>query len=238
VGEAEEAGSVGQTTRAPSSGLGAGFMDLPKKNTSINHFCPVAGCRTKAPHTDDKAVAALLQIANRPAVLSGWATDGLKELRDSICNDVENQRWFAAVTRLRQVDEIYVRTIYGLLLVEEDRLPHFLSEKPPNGYSALYDRVAADVYGKTGTLRDRRPGLYSGDFSAMDMLNHTAHVSFLSLTTARGIHNDPRQIDWQGYIKAIGARIDRLNTLTEMFSAGSSKAEVLSTLRSQYKELA
>jgi hypothetical protein len=135
-----------------------------------NSFCPVPWCSTKAPHKDDADVKALLETAQIPGELARWATNALTELRDSIERDSAERQIFALITRSRQVEELYSRAVYILLLATDDELPHMLSGRMPNGFSFHYDRVNESIFGGRGILEK--------DSKAMEMLHHGAHVSF------------------------------------------------------------
>jgi hypothetical protein len=92
-----------------------------------NANCPVSGCRTTAPHVDDATVKALM-IAFAPlAEMTKWTLAAMAELAESICRDLENKKVFAFHTRVRQPEELYIRTLYTLFVASDEEIPHILS---------------------------------------------------------------------------------------------------------------
>src|SRR5437868_4344294 len=75
-----------------------------------NPHCPVIGCRTTAPHIDDPTVKALMIAFAPPAEMTEWTLAAMAELSQSICRDLENKKVFAFHTRIRQPEELYIRT--------------------------------------------------------------------------------------------------------------------------------
>src|ERR1039457_2768242 len=144
------------------------------KKSKPNLFCPVPGCSTKAPHKDDFIVQGLLKASRGD--LASWALAGMVELGNSILRDMGENQIFAWLTRLRQPEELYARTLYLLLLANDDEAAHMLSDARPNGFTALYTRVNEKIFGKRGVLNVKQAWLYSGEFTAMDTINHGAHV--------------------------------------------------------------
>jgi hypothetical protein len=157
----------------------------------INPHCPVPGCKAKAPHAGDQTVQGLIQEFAPPAKLSFWVLHGMVELRDSICRDLVENKIFAWHTRLRQPEELYIRTLYALFIAEEKELHHILSGDMPNGLSGLYSKVNSLIFEGRGLLQVSQPGLTYGTFTPMDTLNDGAHVSFPAFMTCTGLARNP-----------------------------------------------
>jgi hypothetical protein len=188
-----------------------------------NQFCPVQGCSTNAQHRDDADVKALLETAQTPCELARWATNALIELRDSIGRDSAERQIFALITRLRQVEELYSRTVYILLLVTDDELPHMLSGAMPNGFSFHYDQVNKSIFGGRGVLER--------DSKTMEMLHHTAHVSFWAMRRMVAFETIGEWPDFRVHLERINRMCRDLDDIRRRFAAGMSRAEVLDYLQ-------
>src|SRR5208282_4471397 len=103
-----------------------------------NPNCSVSGCRTTAPHVDDPTVKALMIAFAPPTEMTKWTLVAMAELAQSICRDLENKKVFAFHTRIRQPEELYIRTLYTLFVATAKEIPHILSGAMPNGLSRLY----------------------------------------------------------------------------------------------------
>src|SRR5579864_4228289 len=98
-----------------------------------NPNCPVSGCRAAAPHLDDPTVKALMVAFAPPVDLTMWTLAAMAELTQSICRDLESRNVFAFHTRIRQPEELYIRTLYTLFVATDEEIPHILSGATPNG---------------------------------------------------------------------------------------------------------
>jgi len=85
--------------------------------TNLN--CPVSGCRTAAPHLDDPTVKALMSAFAPPSEMTMWTLAAMAELAQSIYRDLEGKQVFAFHTRIRQPEELYIRTLYTLFVATE-----------------------------------------------------------------------------------------------------------------------
>ena len=154
----------------------------------------------------------------------------MAQLAQSISRDIAGKKIFAWYSRLRQPEELYIRVLYALFVASDAELPHVLSGDPPNGLSSMYAKVNEVVFGGRGALDVVRPGLLSGSFKAMDMLNMGAHTSFAAFATWRGLLRHPEGLrpDFpEAYAQHLAAYCARLNYMYEMFKAGKSKDDVL-----------
>lgn len=203
---------------------------------NANPHCPVGGCSTTTPHLSDPSVAAMMKAYDDPKQLAGWAEAGMKELALSFLQDMEAGRVFAWVTRLRQIEELYIRSIYTLLIADKSEVPHLLSNMLPNGFSALYKKVNSLVFEGRGKLTDITPGRSYGSFTPMETINQGAHVSFASMLTAIGINSLPlEERNFDNYRKHLDAYLTRLNYMRKMFEQGRSREQVLEGLRMMHK---
>jgi hypothetical protein len=204
-----------------------------------NPFCPVPRCLVTAPHADDFIVQALTTALLKPALLAQWALNGMKELKDSLAQDIASSRVFAWSTRLRQIEELYIRTVYLLLLADDEEIPHFLSEIPPNGFTALYRRVNKEVLAGEGDLEIEQIGLASSKFTAMQTINQSAHVSFRALATAESMRKEPAHIlpRLSEYEKHVERYCHHLQHMQAMFMAERKRDEVLKDVRSFYNRV-
>ena len=82
-----------------------------------------------------------------PAEMTKWTWVSMCELTASICRDLEAKKVFAFHTRIRQPEELYIRTLNALFIATNAEIPHILSGATPNGLAGLYTE------GQTGCLR-------------------------------------------------------------------------------------
>lgn len=176
-----------------------------------------------------------MKLRTQPALLAGYADAGLTALRESIVMDIKEKNTFAWLTRFRQTEELYVRTIYALLVVSDDRIPHFFSEVYPNGLRDIYDEVNRIAFAGQGRLDMTLNDPEVSNFKVMDFFNETAHVSFRSQVHAGHLYSIP---DWSMIGDLHVARIDTHRDLFQqivlLFSTGKDREEVLQMLRFQY----
>jgi hypothetical protein len=180
----------------------------------------------------------LIQQFADPVNMTFWVLAGMAELRDSIVRDMKEGQVFAWFTRLRQPEELYVRTLYALLIADERELHHILSGDMPNGLSGMYEKVNEVVFEGRGRLKTEQPGLQFGAFTAMDTLNDGAHVSFAGFTTCMSIVQHPEYIapDFiEQYHKHLTRYCDYLKYMHGMFQAGKPQHHVLEGVRSLHK---
>ncbi len=212
-----------------------------KRKPQVNPYCPVPGCRTKAPHTDDKLVNGLLLLTSSSvgyARLTEWARDVMIELRDSMTRDLEAKQYAGYFFRLRQVEELYFRVLYLIFVATPEEIPHVLSGEPPNGLSAMYQKVNELVMEGRGALQKKHAGLTYGEFTAMGMLNSGAHISFLGLLTWQAIPQHPEYLTSeriQAYIEHLQKYVSYLNHIHELFKAGRDKSTVLGALQQMHR---
>jgi hypothetical protein len=112
---------------------------MRRKKPPPNPHCPVPRCQTKAPHNDDPIVKALSMLTTSSAglaKLSEWARDVMGEMRDSMCRDLDEKRLSGWFFRLRQVEELYHRTLYLIFIATPDEVPHIMSGDPRRSQSS------------------------------------------------------------------------------------------------------
>ena len=204
---------------------------MKKGKSRINPHCPVPACKTDRPHADDPVVRGLICEFAPPDKMTFWVLHAMAELRDSICGDLADRRIFAWYTRLRQPEELYIRTLYALFIAGEKELHHILSGDMPNGLSGLYSKVNAVVFEGRGPLQVVQPGLSYGTFTPTDTLNDGAHVAFPAFMNSIGIARHPEYLapDFlQKYFKHLTTYCKYLDYMHGMFKAGKNRKDVLS----------
>jgi hypothetical protein len=160
----------------------------------------------------------------------------IAELRNSVRDDVNGGRLFAYLTRWRQPEELYFRTLYVLFVAEADEVPHVLSGELPNGFTAIWRKVNEHVLEGRGTLEKSQLGLTSGQFTPMDTINSNAHASFASIITCLGLaRNAEYQKQIPKHLDHWTRLCDYLNYMEEMFKAGKAKEHVLAGVRNLHK---
>jgi hypothetical protein len=190
-----------------------------KKKVVLNPHCPVVGCRTKQPHIADTTVMSVVHRFTGPDKCLRWVHASLCELRDSITQDHEHQRFMCLITRLRQVEEVYFRTLYVLFLAPARAIPHVLAGDPPNSFSAIYDEVNDKILKGRGALKGS--GIGFGGFSPMAILNAGAHADYKTMQTVDWLHEaSEKPFDIEGYKKHINNYIIRIDHIRGLLEAG------------------
>ncbi|HLI63286.1 MAG TPA: hypothetical protein VKV05_07785 [Terriglobales bacterium] len=143
---------------------------MSKQKNRANPHCPVPGCKTFKPHADDDQVKGLISTFAAPDKMARWVCAAISELGQSMQRDWTEKKTFAWLSRLRQPEELYIRTLYALFIANEKELHHVISGDPPNGISPLYDKVNEVVFGGRGILTTTQPG----SFKPMEFLHQAA----------------------------------------------------------------
>jgi hypothetical protein len=211
-------------------------MKMRKSKPKQNPHCPVIGCKTKSPHTEDFLVKALADRFAAADKSLSWVLAGMVELRDSIIEDILDKRLFSWYTRMRQPEELYFRTLYILFIAKHDEVPHLLSGDPPNSLSQIYDKVNRIILEGRGELTEIKPGLVSGEFRMIDNLNDGAHVGFGAMQMIVNIAQNPEFIpNMAKYIKHVENYCVRIDYMRRMFEAGKDKDVVLGAIKNMHR---
>jgi len=145
-----------------------------------------------------------------------------------MCDDLTSKRTFAWHFRMRQPKELYVRTLYAVLLAEEKELHHVLSGALPNSLPFLYKRVNKTILKSRGRLLSEQGGHGGGTFTPIDHCNESAHVSFRSLWLCIDAKRKPQGIPTpEEHRVTLEAYCKSLADMHKLFKAGKTKKEVL-----------
>jgi hypothetical protein len=208
------------------------------KKSKANPHCPIPGCKTEGVHKDDPIVKGIIAEFGDPEKLTGWVLSAMAELRESMMKDLSEGRIFAWHTRLRQPEELYIRTLYLLFIASEEETHHILSGEMPNGLSGLYGKVNEAILEGRGLLQVQQPGLKYGSFKPMDTLNDGAHLSFRAFVTCIGLIKNPQCLgdDFRDkYLKHLNTYCNYLNYMHGMFKGGKSKDAVLAGVKNLHR---
>jgi hypothetical protein len=202
-----------------------------------NPHCPVKGCSGQNPHTDDPMVKVMMLM--KPQELTTLASQALLQIRESVTADMAAGRTFGWITRLRQVEELYQRCVYVLLLSPDDEVPHIFSGDTPNSFDFIYAKVNEAVFAGRGVLKDTQPGLTYGNFTPMKTIHNAAHASFQSLMTWKGSQMFPDSIkdNPPKLLKHIDTYRTYLEHVGNLFGAGRDKTTILTALRNMHTPL-
>lgn len=185
---------------------------------------------------EDRAVQGIAALFSEPAQLTSWVKAAIAELQRSISDDVTGGRYFAYLTRWRQPEELYYRTLYVLFVAEDLELPHIFSGEMPNGFRAMWKKVNDVVFEGRGVFEENQRGLQGEPFTIMDTINSAGHASLASMVMCIGLI---RNREYRRYIPHHLNRWKRmcydLNYMEEMFKAGKSKRDVLVAIQKIYK---
>ena len=210
---------------------------MSKKRNDVSPFCSVRGCRTKQPHSDDPFVKLTMQHFSSDEDLTGWVFAAMSELRASIIRDIEEGRPFAWHSRMRQPEELYIRTLYLLFVAVPEEVPHIMSGEQPNDLTSLYRKVNELIFEGRGPLEVPVGGSEYKPSPFMKTLNNSAHASFPALFLAIAIAKDGLEdgTDMTGYVKHLTTMCDRLHYAWSMFKGGRMRSDVLGGLINMYK---
>lgn len=173
-----------------------------------------------------------------PDKMAGWVCAAISELGQSMQRDWTEKKAFAWLSRLRQPEELYIRTLYALFIANEKELHHIISGDPPNGISPLYDKVNEVIFGGKGILTTMEPGLNFGSFKPMEFLHQGAHTSFAAFMTAIAVVQHPKSLpaDFvERYDDHLRTYCAYLKYMEDMFKAGKSKQDVLAGVRNLHR---
>lgn len=199
-----------------------------------NPHCPVSGCSSQHAHRDDPMVNVMMQLPKQE--LTKLVSAALQQIRESITGDLAAGRTFGWITRLRQIEELYMRCVYVLLLSPDDEVPHIFSGETPNSFDFIYVKVNAAIFAGRGILKDTQPGLKYGNFTPMKTIHNAAHASFQSLMTWKGSQMFPDSIkDYPPkLLKHIDTYRSYLDHVGGLFATGRDKATILTALQNMH----
>jgi hypothetical protein len=202
----------------------------------INAHCPVPYCKATRPHRQDKYVDALMRITELPHLMCAYVSEGLGQLGNSACNDLANRNALGFLTRQRQIQELYIKTLYLLLIADPLEQEHMVSGEMPNGMSPLYRRVNELIFHKQTDWEATTAGLNGDEFTIMETLHDGAHVSFRSLLMARSYFDHPELVmtpeRFAEYIRSLATRLKYMHG---MFQAGKPRGQVLDGVQALYR---
>jgi hypothetical protein len=158
------------------------------------------------------------------------------ELISSLETDLQERRVFAYLSRLRQTEELYYRALYVLFIAKPQEVPHVFSGALPNGFRAIYRAVNSHIFEGRGELETPQPGLSGGEFTALQMLNDSAHASFPFFLTCISVVRDPEyQKDFDKILTHLKIRCSYLNYMEQAFAAGRRKEDVMVGVKNIHK---
>ena len=203
----------------------------------INPNCAISGCRASQPHLAGKHVAILMDwITNKPHEMVGLIAGGLTDLVNSACNDLRNNNALGFIARLRQIQELYLRGLYLLLLAEPSEQAHMLSGDTPNGIKGYYTKVNDLIFHNQIAWDTELPGLSGDTFTIFETLHEGAHVSFKSLLMARGfLQSADAEKTVQQTANQLNNRLKVLQYIQGMLKSGKSREQVLVGVRALYQ---
>jgi|SRR5215472_11001628 len=200
----------------------------------INPHCPVRGCRATRSHTEDPFVIEIVNEIASPQVFLKWVQVAISQLYCSVKDDDRSGRLVAYLTRIRQIEELYFKTLYILLLAEPLEVPHVVSGEMPNSFGDLYKRVNEEILLGRGLLMARGMYTWWGMDSALDVLNNGAHVG---LKTLLFVKRKRSPTDRKGYLKHVKTYIQHIEHMRGLFAAGSKREAVRGSVVEMYKAM-
>jgi hypothetical protein len=197
-----------------------------KKVSQPNQFCAWKGCKTDKPHTDNRLIRDLMNYS--PAAIAHQALDGITQLRASMEDDLNGNRSFAVLTRMRQIIELFYRMLFYLLAAKPEEIPHFLSEAQPNNFYSIHQLVNDRLFdGRSMLATHVVKGGALPDERFWDIMHHTAHVSVQALQMAR---KAPKGFDRALIDTLVQRCIWTLTNIVYALERGDSREEIAGRL--------
>ena len=182
-------------------------------------------------------------LSQSPAAIADWTKRCMAELIQSVTADIKAPgagRIFAYLTRWRDLEELYHRVLYALLVAPESHLPHIFSGELPNGFSAIWRKVNEVIYEGRGELLKERTDPSGRTFTAMDLLNQNAHNSYSTMLMTFGVVREGGS-EWKAHVhkhvESWQRRVEYLNHIEGLFRAGRDKAVILSAITNMHRPL-
>jgi hypothetical protein len=152
----------------------------------------------------------------------------MTKLHASMTADISDGRIFGWYTRMRQVEELYFKTLYILFLASNDEAIHILSGQMPNSFSVIYDKVNNAIMGGRAALKQTMPGLVEGEFCMFEIINDAAHVGFGAMQMVINLNESSESLSFlPNYMKHVENYIIRINYMRQMFEGGKDKKTVM-----------
>ncbi len=209
---------------------------MSNRGKQVNPHCVVPGCRTKRPHSKSPATKEIIDFFTDPTRLTMAVKLCIGELMHSASDDIAKGRFFAYHTRTRQIEELYFRALYVLFIANEHAVPHIFSGDPPNSFAEMWRAVNRDILDGRGGLDTLNTDRSDEQFTAMDMLNESAHASFAAIVVSFAIaHRPEAQEQLARHVNHWNNLCVYLNHMESMFRAGRSKSDVLVAVRNLHK---
>jgi hypothetical protein len=174
-------------------------------------------------------VKELIREFSRAERLTQSALSVMREFRESLCSGLKSKRVFAWHLGLRQPKELFVRTLYAVLLADEKELHHIFAGAAPNSLTFYYKHVNRVICENRGLLLCDQTGYEGRPFKPVDVLNNSAHVSLWSVMTCAGAIRNPHRIPTpEAYRASFDEQYcDVLDHMARSFKAGKTRSEVL-----------
>lgn len=177
-----------------------------------------------------------MRVVETPQLMCKYVMEGIAALGNSACNDLANRNALGFLTRQRQIQELYIRTLYLLLLAEGPEQCHMVAGDTPNGLSVYYRKVNKTIFHQQVDWEATTAGLNGDSFTIMETLHDGAHVSFRSLLMARGYFDHPELVMTpERFAAYINRLIAKLNYMAGMFEAGKPRAHVLDGMQAMHR---
>lgn len=186
------------------------------------------GCKAKQPHASEFLVRTLADRFAQSDKCLQWVQGAMTELHASMAADIADGRIFGWYTRMRQVEELYFKTLYILFLASNSETIHILSGQTPNSFSVIYDKVNDAIMGGRAALKQTMPGLVEGEFRMFEIINDAAHVGFGAMQMVVNLNESPESLSFlPNYMKHVENYIIRINYMRQMFEGGKDKRAVM-----------
>ena len=176
-----------------------------------------------------------MRTVELPQMMCGYVMEGLAQLGNSACNDLANHNALGFLTRQRQIQELYIRTLYLLLIAEPAEQAHMVAGEPPNGLTTYYREVNQLIYHSQTDWEVETPGLNGDMFTIMETLHDGAHVSFKSLFMARGYFKQEMVTTPEQFAQYIRKLIGKLDYMLGMFRANKPREDVLNGMQAMHQ---
>lgn len=194
-------------------------------------FCPE--CRK------DHLLDPVLRFINaqEPFALVSDYADALEELLLSMRDDAANDRRGAFMSRLRDYKECFLKGLWIGLIATPEQVLHDASGAPPHNlmFARLAKQVFPDIFGIESAFTQVHVSPENVEFTAMNLLNASTHMSPLFLGYRRILCQAAVQQMYTVIDTSVQNEVTILRYVAGMLKAGKPKDVVIGAVRRMSK---
>jgi len=159
------------------------------------------------------------------------------EILVSMQNDAVDNRKGAFITRLRDYKECYFKGLWtGLMATPEEVVHDASGEKRWFTLAELAKRVSKTVFGQDSTLSKNLADPGKTEFTAMNILNASTHLTALFLLYRSHLSDAEAKSMYDIGLKDVEMEAAHLEYVFEALKAGKDRKDIIGGIRSMRKK--